>query len=85
MDITHIIGIGASTGTALSLLPQLIKLYREKKANDLSLPMLAILFIGLSLWIWYGIMKKDFIIIVSNAISLCLNISIVILSFKYRK
>jgi MtN3 and saliva related transmembrane protein len=83
--IPSIIGIAASAGTAISLLPQLIKLCRDKKADDLSLPMLAILFVGLSLWIWYGILKNDLIIIISNAISLSLNISIVILSLKYRK
>jgi MtN3 and saliva related transmembrane protein len=85
MNITNIIGVCASAGTAISMLPQLIKLCREKKADDLSLPMLAILFVGLSLWIWYGIRREDPIIIISNAISLSLNISIVILSLKYRK
>jgi len=85
MELVNIIGIGASAGTAVSLLPQLIKLCREKKADGISLPMLAILFTGVSLWIWYGVMKNDLIIIISNAISLCLNAAIVVFSLKYRK
>ncbi len=85
MDKLHIIGIAASAGTAFSLLPQLIKLCREKKADDLSLPMLGILFAGVALWIWYGVLKNDLIIIISNAISLALNAAIVFFSIRYKK
>lgn len=75
----------ASICTATSLIPQLIKIIRDKKADDISLPMLAILFAGVALWIWYGVMKNDLIIIISNAISLMLNAVIVVLSVKYSK
>lgn len=75
----------ASVCTATSLIPQLIKIIRDKKADDISLPMLAILFAGVALWIWYGVLKNDLIIIISNAISLTLNAVIVVLSLKYSK
>ena len=81
----NIVGVVASICTATSLIPQLIKIIRDKKADDISLPMLAILFAGVALWIWYGVMKNDLIIIISNAISLMLNAVIVVLSVKYSK
>ncbi len=84
MDSTQLIGIGASIGTGISLLPQLIKISREKKAEDLSLPMLAVLFVGLVLWLIYGMLKNDWIIIVSNAISLAFNSCIVVLGIRYK-
>ena len=85
MDVTTVIGIGAGTCTGISLLPQLIKLIKEKKANDLSLFYLLILFTGLTLWIWYGIRKSDAPIIITNVVSLFLNIWIITLSMRYKK
>jgi MtN3 and saliva related transmembrane protein len=85
MDITQLIGIGASIGTGISLLPQLMKIKKEKKAENVSLPMLGVLFAGLVLWIVYGILKDDWIIIVSNGVSLLLNGWTVVLSLKYKK
>ncbi len=52
------IGLGASICTGVSMLPQLIKIYKEKKAGDISYTMLGILITGLALWVWYGIVKK---------------------------
>ncbi|WP_276485603.1 SemiSWEET family sugar transporter [Paraflavitalea pollutisoli] len=85
MDITQLIGIGASIGTGISLLPQLIKIIREKKAEQLSMGMMAVLLTGLILWIIYGVSKDDWIIILSNAVSLLLNVAIILLSIKYKK
>ncbi|RYD74264.1 MAG: hypothetical protein EOP53_18620 [Sphingobacteriales bacterium] len=79
------IGLGASVCTGISMLPQLIKIYKEKKTGDISLVMLAILVTGLALWVWYGLVKEDWIIIISNAISLLINLNIVILNIFYKK
>ena len=70
MTMTTLIGLGASICTGISLLPQLMKIYKEKKAADISYPMLLILMMGLILWVWYGVKKEDLIIIISNAVSL---------------
>lgn len=84
-NTTEIVGIAAGFCTATSLLPQLIKLIKHKKAEDISLFYLIILFVGLSLWIWYGIRREDLPIIATNAFSLILNILILILGMKYKK
>lgn len=85
MDTTQLIGIAASVGTGLYLLPQLIKLFKEKKSEQLSVGMMAVLLGGLILWIYYGIRKEDPIIIISNVVSLVLNISILVLTMKYSR
>jgi MtN3 and saliva related transmembrane protein len=69
----------------VSLLPQLIKLIREKKAEDISLFYLIILLCGLILWIIYGVRKDDVPIIVTNAVSLVINVMVLILGAKYKK
>lgn len=79
------IGVGASICTGIAMLPQLIKIYKEKKPADISFLMMAILMAGLLLWIWYGIEKSDWIIIISNAASFIINCSIVVLNLLYRK
>ena len=85
MDKISIVGIGASILTAASLVPQLFKLIREKKAEDISVVMLSILLCGLGLWIYYGIMKDDLIIVISNAFALVINLGTVVLTLLYKK
>jgi MtN3 and saliva related transmembrane protein len=78
------VGVFAGICTAISLLPQLLKIIREKKANAISYRMLAILMLGLITWIVYGSLKSDFPIILTNSFSLVLNILIVIFTVKYK-
>jgi len=76
MELSTIVGIAASVLTGASLLPQLIKIIREKKEQDISFVMLVILLGGVCLWIWYGFLHEDWIIIISNSASALLNLSI---------
>jgi MtN3 and saliva related transmembrane protein len=78
------VGLFAGICTAISLLPQLVKIIREKKANAISYGMLAILMLGLISWIVYGLIKTDYPIIITNGLSLALNILIVIFTIKYK-
>lgn len=79
------IGISASIFTATSLIPQLIKLVQEKKTSGVSVVMLSILFAGLALWVYYGILKSDWIIIISNSFALIINFLIVFLTIQYSR
>jgi MtN3 and saliva related transmembrane protein len=78
------IGIGAGVCTALSLLPQLFKIIKDKKADDISYFMLFILLAGLGGWIWYGILKNDYPIIITNVFSFLANLLIIAFSIKYK-
>ena len=85
MNTTQWIGIAAGVLTASSLLPQLIKTIKEKKAEEISIGMLLILMAGIGLWIFYGIKRDDLPIMVTNAFSLLLNISMLFLRIKYNR
>jgi MtN3 and saliva related transmembrane protein len=78
------IGIAAGILTGISLLPQLLKIIKEKKADGISFGMLAVLLAGLCLWILYGVLKKDYPIIVTNSFSLLMNVIVVVLTTKYK-
>ena len=84
MTLETVIGISASSCTAIYAIPQLVKIIKEKKSKDLSIAMLLVLVIGLGLWIFYGLLKKDWIIIISNSISLLINVAVVVLTVRYK-
>ena len=83
-NLTEWVGILAGVFTSTSLLPQLIKLIRNKKAEDISLFFLAALFIGISLWIVYGFMRQDIPIIATNCFSFLVNGAMIVLGIKYK-
>ena len=85
MTIETLTGIGASVFTAISAIPQVVKLIREKKSEDISLRMFFVLVTGLALWITYGLLKNDFIIICSNSLSLIINLTVIVLALKYKR
>ena len=85
MNWTQIIGLFAGICTSSSLLSQLIKTVREKKADAISKGMLFILMTGVATWVVYGILRKDIPIIVTNAFSLLLNIIMIFLRLKYKR
>lgn len=79
------IGIVAGVLTSVSLLPQLVKIIKEKKAEDLSYFTLVILLLGLGCWIWYGILREDLPIIITNSFSLLVNFSVIVVTARYKK
>jgi Uncharacterized conserved protein len=81
----NILGIVAGILTSISMLPQLIKVLKEKNVDDLSPVMLLTLILGLSLWVWYGIMKSEAPIIYSNAFATLMNICLLVSYLIYRK
>ena len=85
MNWTQTIGLAAGVLTASSLIPQVIKTLKEKKAEDVSLVMLIILMSGIILWIVYGVKREDLPIIATNSFSLLVNITMVILRIKYHR
>jgi MtN3 and saliva related transmembrane protein len=79
------IGFGAGICTGVSLLPQLIKIIKKKKAEDISFVMLVILLAGVAGWIWYGVIRNDYPIIITNSFSLLVNLTIIFCSIKFRE
>jgi MtN3 and saliva related transmembrane protein len=76
------IGTLAATLTSLSYLPQLRKAWPRGSTSDLSLKTLSILTSGLLLWLAYGALKQDWVIVTANGIGAALAASVLI--FKIR-
>jgi MtN3 and saliva related transmembrane protein len=82
MDYIKILGLLAGTITSITFLPQVIQIWKTRSAKDLSLGMLALLTIGVSMWLVYGLLIKDAAIIYTN--SMVLAMSFIMLYFKFR-
>src|SRR5215207_5727103 len=66
------VGLLAALCTTASYLPQVVKCWRTHKGGDLWLKMLLILAAGLALWVVYGLMNSDWVIVGANTVSLML-------------
>jgi MtN3 and saliva related transmembrane protein len=83
MNLTTIIGLLAAFCTTVSYIPQLKKCWDTGSADDLSLKMFSILTAGIALWIVYGVLQNDMVIVLANSISLCFLMGI--LYFRLRE
>lgn len=78
-----VIGLAAAFCTTTSYFPQVKKCWATGRTNDLSMRMFLILAAGIFLWVVYGVLKGDWVIIVANTISLAM--LAIILVFKMRE
>lgn len=85
MDTKTIIGIAAGVLTAVSTLPQIVKVIKDKKAQAISPIMFFVLLVGNSLWVWYGLLLQEWPIIITNAFSVVCDILMIVLNYKYAK
>jgi MtN3 and saliva related transmembrane protein len=81
---SEIIGISAGLLSCTTFLPQVIKTWRSKSTNDVSLTMFVIATISTALWLLYGIMINSISIIGTNIVVLLLSVVMLLLFFKYR-
>ncbi len=69
IDQNEIIGLIAAVCTTFAFIPQVIKVWKTKQTNDLSLRMYSIMFIGILLWLIYGIRIDSLSIIFANVVT----------------
>lgn len=85
MDWVKILGFTAGLLTAITFLPQVVKTFKEKSAKDVSLTMFLIATANQVLWIIYGVLEKDIVIILTNIAILILSIVMIILKWYNSK
>lgn len=78
------IGVAAGTLTTLSFVPQVVKTWRTKSVEDVSLWMLTAFNGGILLWLTYGILTEKPSIIFANAITLVLALTLLGMKIRYR-
>ncbi len=76
-------GLLAGVCTTISFLPQVIKTIKIKETKDISLLMYIVLTTGIILWIIYGILRKDYPVIIANVITFVLSATVLFLKLKH--
>lgn len=84
MEGIQIFGFVAGTVTALGMIPQLIKTWKTKKVDELSIKMFLLYILGFSMWITYGVIRSDVPIIVTNSLSITITAIMIFLKLKYK-
>jgi MtN3 and saliva related transmembrane protein len=70
MSLVTLIGLAAAFCTTISYIPQLKKIWDTGETHDISLKMFLILAAGIALWVIYGVLQGDTVIILANSVSL---------------
>jgi len=84
MDFVFLLGLLAGLLTTTAFVPQVLRTWRTKSANDLSTGMFIVFCSGVALWLIYGILTHDLPVVVANAVTLMLALTILVMKFKYR-
>lgn len=65
-----LLGLAAASLTTGCWLPQLVRSWRTRSVGDLSWVYLAALAAGISLWLAYGVLAGDGVIVLANGLTL---------------
>ena len=80
----ELIGYAAAVLTTFSFAPQAWHTYRSKDVSGISLGMYSVFTVGVSCWLIYGLLLGAWPIIIANAITLTLAISILVMKLRFR-
>jgi MtN3 and saliva related transmembrane protein len=69
MDYIQALGLLAAFFTTVANVPQAVKVIKTRSTKSLSATTYAMLFIGMLLWVGYGIIRGDIPVILANAIA----------------
>ena len=84
IDKYEIIGLIAAVLTTSSFVPQVYKTWKTKSVGNLSLTMYIAMFVGIILWLIYGIHLNSFSMIVANSVTALLTITLIIFKLRYK-
>jgi MtN3 and saliva related transmembrane protein len=87
MALEFIDGLGLAAGslTTVSFIPQVVKIWRSRSAEDVSFGMFFLFSLGVLLWLIYGLVLDAVPIIAANGITLILALTVVVLKLRYRQ
>lgn len=78
-------GYTAGSLTTLSFVPQVWKSLRSGSTGDLSGTMLVVFTAGVVFWLIYGLFLHSLPVILTNSVTLMLNLVLLALKFRSRK
>ena len=83
MEMTSLVGFAAGFLTTIAFIPQVVKIWRSKSADDVSLATFLAFTLGVALWLTFGILQKEPPIILWNGVTLVLAAAILAMKLKF--
>jgi MtN3 and saliva related transmembrane protein len=80
MNLAEFVGMLAAILTTGAFLPQAIKVVRTRETAAISLAMYALFTAGVALWLAYGLMTAQWIIVAANGVTIVF--ALIILAMK---
>jgi MtN3 and saliva related transmembrane protein len=84
MTGVDILGYSAGAITSLTFLPQVIKTWKVKSAKDISLLMFVIAAVNEVMWIIYGALLDNWVIILTNVIVLSMALTMIFFKLRFK-
>lgn len=84
INLTEIIGLIAASLTTAAFVPQVYKTWKSREAQSLSLVMYIVFFIGVMMWLAYGILMNSISIILANIVTGVLALALVVMIIVFR-
>ena len=81
--LTDAVGSIAAFLTTVSFVPQVWQTFRTRDVSGISLGMYSVFIVGIALWLAYGLMLQAWPIMIANAITLLLALSILMMKLLY--
>jgi MtN3 and saliva related transmembrane protein len=84
MTLETALGLLAATLTTVAFVPQVVRAWRTRSTRDISLPMFAVLAVGIVLWLVYGVLIDDLPLIAANLVTLILVLAILFFKLRHK-
>ncbi len=83
MSLTDLLGLAAATLTTGAMIPQVLKAWKTRRTEDVSLTMFLMMAVGILLWFAYGLAIGETPVIVANAVAFVLVGTVLALKLRF--
>jgi MtN3 and saliva related transmembrane protein len=84
MSLINTLGTAAAIISTASFVPQVWQTFKTRDVSGISLGMYSVFTVGVSCWLVYGLLLGAWPIIIANAITLTLAVSILVMKLRFR-
>jgi MtN3 and saliva related transmembrane protein len=77
------IGFAAGATTTLAFLPQVLKVWKSRSVQDISLGMDLVIPVGLALWVWYGVRTRSTPVVLGNGLILLQTFLVLVAKIRF--
>jgi MtN3 and saliva related transmembrane protein len=84
MEAQDLLGYFAALMTTVAFVPQAWKTFKTHDVSGISLRMYTVFTTGVAAWLAYGILQKDWPIILANAVTLGLALCVLVMRLRFK-